>query len=221
MSLPSSTPVRLPRRRLFGIAPGASPARVRRSFRRPFALGLIAVLAVAGATACDPLPPLPGAAPGGTAADCRDVPWGSAAKHAVRMSTAEISRVRATSNRCFDRMVIDLRSAPAAGWHVRYGSVTQPGSGTAVPLRGTAPLEVIALAPAYGPSGSSAFRPPNPRELVDVSSFRTFRQLAFAGTFEGQSHFGIGVRSRLPFRVFAVSGPSGHKLVVDIAHRWP
>lgn len=179
------------------------------------ALGLVAALAL---TACNPLPSAP---PGGTAADCSDVPWGSGAKHAVRMSGSEIVRVRAGSHRCFDRMVIDLRSAPAAGWHVRYHSVSDPGTGRSVPLRGGAPLEVVALAPTAPASGPRPFRPANRAEVVDVSGFRTFRQIAFAGSFEGRSTFGIGVRSRLPFRVFAVQGPSGTKLVVDVAHRWP
>ena len=118
-------------------------------------------------------------------------------------------------------MVIDLRSTPAAGWHVRYGTVYRPAVGGRVPLRGGAALEVVALAPAYGSSGTSLFRPRNPSEVADVAGYRTFRQVAFAGSFEGETTFGLGVRTRLPFRVFAVSGPSGTKLVVDVAHRWP
>ena len=42
-----------------------------------------------------------------------------------------------------------------------------------------------------------------------------------AGSFEGQTTFGVGVRTRLPFRVFALSGATGTKLVIDVAHRWP
>jgi hypothetical protein len=181
------------------------------------ALALTALAAV-GATACDALPPAP---PGGASAACNDMHWGSGAKHADRASTAEISRVRVGAHHCFDRMVIDLKSAPAAGWHVRYHEVTREGAGGVIPLRGSADLEVVALAPAYGPTGASAFRPPNRSEVANVTGYRTFRQVAFAGTFEGRSTFGLGVRARLPFRVFAVSGPSGHKLVVDVAHRWP
>lgn len=198
-------------------AHAATGAAVRRHRSLLLALALTALAAV-GATACDPLPPAP---PGGTAERCDDMRWGSGAKHADRMSAAEIRRVRVGAHRCFDRMVIDLRSAPAAGWHVRYHEVTREGVGGVVPLRGNADLEVVALAPAYGPTGSSVFRPPNRNEVADVSGYRSFRQIAFAGTFEGQTTFGVGVRTRLPFRVFAVTGPSGTKLVVDVAHRWP
>ncbi|WP_421120674.1 hypothetical protein ACE2AJ_05015 [Aquihabitans daechungensis] len=190
-------------------------ARPRRSLLLAIAC---TALAAFGATACDPLPPAP---PGGVAADCRDVAWGSGAKRAERMTSAEITRIRTGSHRCFDRMVVDLRGAPAAGWRVRYHAVSQEGSGTPVPLRGNADLEVVALAPAYAVNGSSSFHPPNPREAANVAGYRSFRQIAFAGSFEGQTTFGIGVRTRLPFRVFAVSGPNGRKLVVDVAHRWP
>jgi hypothetical protein len=179
----------------------------------------LALATVIGATACEPLP---GAAPGGTAADCRDVPWGSGAKHAERMTSSPIVRVRTSAHRCFDRVVIDLGSAPGAGWHVRYRpTVTAPGTGAAIPLRGNADLELVALAPGYDARGVATFRPANRAELADVGAFRSLRQLAFGGSFEGQTTFGIGVRTRLPFRVFAVEGPSGTKLVVDVAHRWP
>lgn len=199
------------------LSPSTSrPAPGRR--RRALLLLALTLAATVAATACDPLP---GALPGGTAPDCRDVRWGSGAKHADRTSPAQIRRIRVGAHRCFDRLVIDLASAPPAGWHVRYHDVRQPGSGTPVPLRGGAALEVVALAPAYGPDGMSLYRPINRFEAADVTGLRTFRQVAYAGSFEGETTFGLGVRSRLPFRAFSVSGPSGVKIVVDVAHRWP
>jgi hypothetical protein len=54
-----------------------------------------------------------------------------------------------------------------------------------------------------------------------VIGFRTFRQVAFLGTFEGYTTIGLGVRARLPFRVFVLPGPgSGSRVVIDVAHRW-
>ncbi len=45
--------------------------------------------------------------------------------------------------------------------------------------------------------------------------------LAGPGTFEGYTTVGLGVRARLPFRVFELAGPgTGSRLVVDVAHRW-
>jgi hypothetical protein len=54
-----------------------------------------------------------------------------------------------------------------------------------------------------------------------VSGYRTFRQVAYAGSFEGQTTIGVGVRARLPFRVFTLAGPgSNSRLVIDVAHHW-
>jgi hypothetical protein len=60
--------------------------------------------------------------------------------------------------------------------------------------------------------------------LVDVNGFRTFRQVAWAGSFEGTSSIGLGVRARLPFRVIAITGlphtANGTRVVIDVAHQW-
>ena len=54
-----------------------------------------------------------------------------------------------------------------------------------------------------------------------VGGFTTFRQVAYAGSFEGQTSFALGVRARLPMRAFILAGPgTGQRLVVDVAHRW-
>ncbi|BAS14136.1 conserved hypothetical protein [Arthrobacter sp. Hiyo8] len=45
--------------------------------------------------------------------------------------------------------------------------------------------------------------------------------MAFAGSFEGYTSLGLGVRARLPFRVFTLAGPgTGSRLVIDVAHMW-
>jgi hypothetical protein len=45
--------------------------------------------------------------------------------------------------------------------------------------------------------------------------------LASAGSFEGQTTIGLGVRARLPFRVFTLDGPgNGSRIVIDVAHHW-
>lgn len=149
--------------------------------------------------------------------------WGSLAKSAPRYTSGTVQDVRAGRHACFDRMVIDIARVPGTvGYHVRYVSdVYQDGSGRLVPLRGGAKLQVIARAPAYNDAGRATYRPDNRRELVDVTGYRTFRQVAWAGSFEGQSTVGLGVRARLPFRAFVLDGPgTGARLVVDVAHQW-
>jgi hypothetical protein len=137
------------------------------------------------------------------------------------MSTASVTNVRTGQHYCFDRMVIDL-NGPVKGYTVRYVPVVvQDGSGIEIPLRGSAFLQVTVNAPAYDSNGHSTYSAVPPAELSNVSGYQTFRQVAYAGSFEGYTSLGLGVRARLPFRVFALDGPgSGSRLVVDVAHFW-
>lgn len=95
-------------------------------------------------------------------------------------------------------------------------------AGEVLPLRGGAFLSVLVRAPV-NPTDSFFVSPGN---LVDVSSYRTFRQVGWGGSFEGPADISytkiaLGVRARLPFRTFVLPGPgSGSRLVVDVAHRW-
>jgi hypothetical protein len=155
--------------------------------------------------------------------------WGSLAKSDPDYSVAPITNVRAGRHQCFDRLVVDLGARPAGapasdlGYEVKYvRQVGEDGSGRPVPLVGAADLLVIVHAPAHNVvTGRVTYNPANPARLVNVSGFSTFRQVAFAGDFEGQTTLGLGVRARLPFRVFVLAGPgSGSRLVIDVAHRW-
>ncbi|MFC7405443.1 AMIN-like domain-containing (lipo)protein [Georgenia alba] len=147
--------------------------------------------------------------------------WGSLRENVPRYSEATVQDVRSGRHDCFDRMVVDLRG-DVRGYDVRYVSVVRAdGSGAAVPLRGGARLAVVVRAPAYDQSGDPTYQPADPRELTNVAGYRTFRQIAWAGSFEGQTTIGLGVRARLPFRVLILDGPgTGSRLVVDVAHRW-
>jgi hypothetical protein len=147
--------------------------------------------------------------------------WGSLPEASTRTTTAQLTGIRSGRHACFDRLVVDLNGRPA-GYRVEYvTTVRQDGSGFAVPLRGGARLQVTVTAPDHDLSYRPTYRPPNRRELVDVGGYRTFRQVAWAGSFEGQSTVGVGVRGRLPFRVVTLTGPgSGSRLVLDVAHTW-
>jgi hypothetical protein len=160
------------------------------------------------------------AAPSSAGAAVCSTTWGSLAKSSVPTATKYLTDVRAGRHDCYDRLVVDL-AGPASGYRVEYGAVTMDGSGQPVALRGTAPLRVVVLAPAYDVQGHSTYQPANARELVNVAGYSALRQVAWAGSFEGQSTIGVGVRARLPFRVFVLAGPgSGARLVVDVAHSW-
>jgi hypothetical protein len=161
-------------------------------------------------------------APGPAAADpyCGLV-WGSLAKADAAMSPSKVADIRTGQHYCFDRLVIDL-IGPAAGYTVRYvPQVVQDGSGLPIPLRGQAFLQLTVNAPAYNDAGQPTYAPGNKGEVSDVGGYQTFRQLAWAGSFEGYTSLGLGVRARLPFRVATLAGPgAGSRLVIDVAHYW-
>lgn len=153
------------------------------------------------------------------------ITWGSLAKSNTSLafgpSQDPITNIRSGRHACFDRLVVDV-NGEAPRYNVRYVSaVTQDGSGFTIPLRGGAFLQVTVTAPAHDPNYNATYLPANQDEAVNVAGFRTFRQVAFAGTFEAVTQIGLGVRARLPFRVFTLAGPcEGSRLVIDVAHRW-
>ncbi len=166
---------------------------------------------------------LAGSVPTASASAC-EAHWGSLVKQRSHHTSTHLTNVRSGRHQCFDRLVIDLdgRGHGRPGYRVAYVTrVTHEGSGATVPLRGGAKLRIVVDAPAYGGRGRPTYRPANRHELVDVAGYRTFRQVAWAGSFEGQTTLGLGVRARLPMRVFVLDGPgAGHRVVVDVAHRW-
>jgi hypothetical protein len=181
----------------------------------------LALLAVTAATAAVVAP-----APAQAADPYCGITWGSLPKAATAPDTEMVNDVRAGRHACFDRLVVDLggQDTTFGSYAVRYVTqVYEDGRGDAVPVRGAADLEVVVRAPAYA-DGEPTFAPANPREVVDVTGYSTFRQVAWAGTFEGQTTMALGVRARLPFRVFTLPGTAQSddtpRLVIDVAHAW-
>ncbi|GER23583.1 hypothetical protein NCCP1664_20780 [Zafaria cholistanensis] len=148
------------------------------------------------------------------------ITWGSLPKTSSTKYVPVVTNVRAGRHRCFDRLVIDLKGK-RPGYDVRYGAVYTEGQGARVHLRGT-DMRITIKAPAYNSKGQATYTPRNRSNIVNVSNFDTFRQVAWAGSFEGQTTIGLGVRARLPFRVFTLAGPGPNQtmLVIDVARRW-
>ncbi|MGY1805430.1 hypothetical protein ACI78T_19270 [Blastococcus sp. SYSU D00922] len=156
------------------------------------------------------------------------ITWGSLPKASTSASDTDVvNGVRAGRHACFDRLVVDLggQDTTFGAYEVRYVPlVHEDGSGYPVPVRGAADLEIVLRAPAYDQYGEPTYEPANPREVVDVSGWTTFRQVAWAGSYEGSTTMALGIRARLPFRVFVLPGTAqsddGPRLVVDVAHAW-
>jgi hypothetical protein len=140
------------------------------------------------------------------------VAWGSLPKTAVASPGAPITAVRTGPGVCYDRVVFDVPGtvgAPA-GWSVSYQTqVLSEGAGQPLSVPGGAKLAVGLAHPSnLGAVNSSA----------TVAGYRTLRSVVYGGSFEGYSTFGVGVRARLPFRVFALGSPG--RIVIDVAHSW-
>ncbi|MER7897808.1 hypothetical protein ABTX62_17290 [Streptomyces sp. NPDC096046] len=183
-----------------------------------------ATLALVGATVAVATVPA-GAAPAGvqrsTAQATCPTGWGSLAKTDAGATLASVTNVRTGRHTCFDRMVIDVPGGGSGvGYTVQYvDRLYQDGSGRHIPVAGGAVLEVRVAAPAYDPeTGAATYpgRPARPLPGVDLTGYRTFRDTRFAGSFEGDTQIGLGVRARLPFRVQQLDD----RVVVDVAHSW-
>lgn len=187
---------------------------IRRTMSSRLALRALVVTVAAGV-----LPLAAATAPAEAAPYC-GIRWGSLPKSVSTMVRGPVTNVRAGQHTCYDRLVVDLKGK-APGYTVKYvTNVYTEGKGTVVPLRGGAKLLVVVRAPAYTSTGSPSYVPRYPTNVVDVAGYRTFRQVRWAGTFEGQTSLGLGVRARLPFRVFTIQDATSARLVIDVAHRW-
>lgn len=164
-----------------------------------------------------------GAGAGPSSAISCETNWGSTPKSSQKFSSAFLSNIRTGRHACFDRLVIDSFLAhqehPLA-YHVHYVPyIIQDGSGNPKRMRGGAILEVRISSPSYSPeTGEVTYqgKPGCSLPGVDIRRYRTFRDVCFIGSFEGDSQIGLGLRGRLPFRSFQL----GDRLVVDVAHTW-
>lgn len=178
---------------------------------------VLAALVMAG-TAVAAAAPAVAAAP---AAVC-PTGWGSLPKSAADADLGSLSSIRTGTHECYDRIVLVVPTAgtDAIGYTVSYvDTLHQDGSGDVIPVSGGAIIEIRVAAPSYDPETGAATYPGRagqPLPHVDLTGYPTFRDARFASSFEGDTQLGLGVRARLPFRVFQLSD----RLVVDVAHTW-
>ena len=177
--------------------------------------GLAAAVTMAGTTVTS----LPAASAATGAASPRaacNLNWGTNAKHRGTDATVRtpVKAVRAGQHGCFDRLVIDMGTGPKPSFDARYvRHIIAQGSGRVLRVRGHARI----LINVRGPAGRHF--PANAVNLVNVAGFTTFRQVRGAGSFERITSIGLGVRAKLPFRVFELgSSADGWRIVIDVAH---
>ncbi|WP_198940205.1 AMIN-like domain-containing (lipo)protein [Micromonospora sp. CB01531] len=150
------------------------------------------------------------------------ITWGSTAKAGGKLSTAPLGEVRTGQHGCWDRVVFEF-AGPADGWSVAYGETYTEGQGLALSpyTAGGALLRVSLRAPAYDGNRVATVPYRTGEHVANPLGYRTLRDVVFGGSFEGYTTFAVGVRARLPYRVFVLDGPGTHsRIVLDVAHRW-
>ncbi|NYJ06297.1 AMIN-like domain-containing (lipo)protein [Petropleomorpha daqingensis] len=180
--------------------------------RTPFRLIVLAVTSVLAALALS----VPASA--ATSPYC-GITWGSLTKSAGTTATPSttLTGVRTGQHDCYDRLVLDLGSVSGpVSYTVGYTTVRGVATGDPIPLAGDGDLSITLR--AHGESLTFADR----NHIANVTGYRTFRQVASGGSFEGVTVLGLGVRARLPFRALVLDGPAAgqKRLVIDVAHAW-
>jgi hypothetical protein len=168
------------------------------------AVGIIAALSLPAAQAA--------------AAPYCGITWGSLTKSSLTLSGKQLTNIRTGQHECYDRMVFDL-TGTAKGYHAQYvTNVYSDGEGALIPVNGGAKLQIMIGAASYDVHGNPTYSATvgAPLPGLNIAGYKTFRDAKFAGSFEGQTTVGLGVRAKLPFRVFTVD----NKVVVDVAHYW-
>ena len=140
--------------------------------------------------------------------------WGSTPKVVAGMGTGEIDTVRTGSAECYDRVVVQV-DGPAAGYRAEYvDQVYADGSGQLVTVPGGARIQLTVNHPRYSGPAIGA-------HVANVAGYPVLRSVVMAGSFEGQTTYGVGVRARLPMRMFVLAGPGGQsRIVLDVARSW-
>ncbi len=164
---------------------------------------------------------LPAVAGAATSTPYCGITWGSLPKAGGTASLAALDNVRTGRHDCFDRVVFDFAGS-ADGFRVEYvPEVRTDGEGRRLAVRGGAVLRVHLDANVFDELGHLHYHRVSGDRVADVRTYRTLRDVVYGGCFESRTTFGVGVRARLPFRVFSLAGPgTSSRIVLDIAHRW-
>ena len=121
----------------------------------------------------------------------------------------ELVSVQAVERKGYDRVLFTFQGA-MPGYQVRYVPEVADQGGRPLPLRGKAFLAVtFDPARAHDPGGE-----PTVSTATLTPGSPVLRQVRFAGDFEGQVTFGLGLAGRDGFRVSELRGPT--RVAVDV-----
>ncbi|HUC90272.1 MAG TPA: hypothetical protein VMR45_05715 [Patescibacteria group bacterium] len=146
--------------------------------------------------------------------------WGTGIKANNSHSGTQLTGVTAVSWNCYDRVVINLGET-AVHYNVRYvNDVTTQGKGDSLSLSGGAKLAIDIDAASYS-TDSVPWQTVYPATVgqtlpgVNLNGYASLKDAKWGGSFEGQSTIGLGIKSKLSFRVVT----DGNQMYIDIAHK--
>ena len=153
--------------------------------------------------------------------------WGTGSQDGgTAMTPAPLYLARAGQHECYDRVVFDLNGPQDVGYTAKYVPVVRAdASGVPVPVEGRAALQVVVRGPIYGTDnqGHQPWRPPPAvgEDVIapaQVAGWASLTEVRFAGSFEGQTTFAVGIRDQRRFRVSITSEQYYQHVILDIAH---
>jgi hypothetical protein len=122
--------------------------------------------------------------------------------------------IRTGRHEGFDRVVLEVGGTGTPGWDVRYvDQASAQGSGEPVEVAGDAVLQITLTGAGY-PYDTRVEE--YARGPVSGSGTEVVTGAFFDGTFEGTTVAFVGTTGRLPFRVYALDGPT--RVVLEVAH---
>ncbi|SFK37598.1 AMIN-like domain-containing (lipo)protein [Geodermatophilus ruber] len=129
-------------------------------------------------------------------------------------SLVTVTDIRTGGHEGFDRVVFEVEGTGTPGWDVRYvDQAISQGSGEPVAVAGGTVLQVTLTGVGYPyDTGADEWTGPDPLSGTDTD---TVTEVAWDATFEGTSVAFVGTTEEVPFRVYALEGPT--RIVLEVA----
>jgi hypothetical protein len=130
----------------------------------------------------------------------------------LQAATPLLTGVRTGAHATFDRVVFDVPSGVTGAQAEYVPQLIADGSGKVLPILGTSIVQVV----LHGVSAHDEAGKPTAAPALLTPELANLRQVRLSGDFEATVGYGLGLRHKAGFRIFALTNPN--RIVVDVAH---